>query len=119
MSETQVSEDFSAAAVDESPAERLAVALTTAFPLAEALEKGEQGGCGECTIDAGLLRIVPSPAPVPFDALEEEVSRHRRLLVRGEWAIPVTAVISIGGSILYHLMLLGTFVVGSYFAVRA
>jgi outer membrane biosynthesis protein TonB len=120
MSETQVSENFSATAMDGSSAEWLAVALTTAFPQEDAQAKeSEQAGCGECALDANLLQVVTPPAPVAFDALEEEVSRHRRLLVRGEWAIPITAVISIGGSIFYHLMLAGAFVVGSYFAVRA
>jgi len=119
MSETQVSENFSATAMDESPAERLAVALTTAFRQTDGVAKESDQAGDEFKIDTGLLKVVPSPAPVAFDALEEEVSRHRRLLVRGEWGIPVTAVISIGGSILYHLMLAGAFVVGSYFAVRA
>src|SRR5215475_7343804 len=103
MSETQVSENFSAVATDKWSSERLAVALTAAFPQMNAVGKeSEQPGECESPMDAGLLKIVPPPAPVAFDALEEEVSRHRRLLVRGEWGIPVTAVIAIGGSIFYH-----------------
>ena len=89
-------------------AQRLEVALSSAFPSFD--DSAVQSDVVEPlnnspAIDRNLLNVVPPPPPIDFDALAEESAHHRRILVQAGAVVSVAALISIGGALLYHALL--------------
>ncbi|HUO11105.1 MAG TPA: TonB family protein [Phycisphaerae bacterium] len=100
----------------QDPAERLEVALSSAFPAVDdaAPDPYHPEITEDATeIDSNLLRVVPAPKPIDFEALTEETMRYRRLIVRAGAVVSVATLLSIGGALLYHVMLVGLFWVGT------
>jgi hypothetical protein len=98
---------------------RIAAEVETAFVSAEA-GAGERGeGIPEASVDSELLQTVPAPPPLNFEKLEQEVSRQRRLVVRGAVGIPIAGVLAVGGSLLFHAILAGAFVASFWILLHA
>src|SRR5690242_2110563 len=88
-------------------------AISTAFPAID----GPEDAClklADAPVDEHLLEVAPIPPAIHPEELEEEVQRHRRLLVHGEQGIPVAVLISIGGALAYHGFIVGLFFLGLF-----
>jgi outer membrane biosynthesis protein TonB len=90
--------------------------LAEAFPAIDASEE-ELARMAEVPPDTRLLDATPLPPAIDLNELEEEVAYTRVIVVRGR-GIPVDKVISIGGSILLHALIVGAFLFALYFAVK-